>query len=153
MKRCLCLSALVLLSACATRELPEGSGKGLLSSDAAPPPGAETFPRPTWKPGDRFVYRRGARVRLAFRVELQEGGGYRLVEEETRTINTFTDDLGEKSQEKAGMDDARVVLEPADALFSWPLWEGKRWSCHFLRKGPGQPVLPLIVAYHCDRTE
>ena len=30
-----------------------------------------------------------------------------------------------------------IAIAPADARYHWPLWVGKRWSSHFLRKAPG----------------
>jgi hypothetical protein len=145
--------ALLLLASCATPALPEGEGKGILALDGAPPPGVESFARPEWRQGDRFVYRRGGRIRLAFRVDSAGADGYRCVEEVSLMTNSFTRDLWEAGQERDGVPEATRALAPPDPMLTWPLWEGKRWSGHLLSKAPGRPAIPLQVSYHCDRVE
>ena len=34
---------------------------------------------------------------------------------------------------------------PADFELAWPLWVGKRWSCHYVSRAPGREDLPLFV--------
>jgi hypothetical protein len=43
-------------------------------------------------------------------------------------------------------------LAPADSRFAWPLWVGKRWVSHFVRKVPGAG-LPVLATYQCDARE
>ncbi|RMH05159.1 MAG: hypothetical protein D6702_01190 [Planctomycetota bacterium] len=149
------LAALILLPACAAHdELPAGSGRGLVSWDRQPPAGAETFARPEWTVGDRFVYRRGDEIRAAFRVDAIDENGIRLVEEESGLFEFLDRDLGERGQDMPGLPKARRVFDPADSGYSWPLWVGKRWTCHYLSKRPGQKQpLPLLVRYECDAVE
>jgi hypothetical protein len=67
--------------------------------------------------------------------------------------NTFTRDLWEVGQEKADAPEATRVQSPPHPILTWPLWEGKRWSCHLVTKAPGRPAVPLNVSFHCDRLE
>ena len=45
------------------------------------------------------------------------------------------------------------MLAPVDPQFTWPLWLGKKWTGHFLRKDLGGNALPLLVQYRCDAWE
>lgn len=149
------LGLLALLGACATpTELPEGSGRGLVSYDRMPPPGVEVFDQPAWTPGDRFVFRLGEDVRIAFRVDEVAPDGITLLEEESGLRHRLDPQLGDRGQDLPGRPEATVVFDPADSTFSFPLWVGKRWSCHYLSKhaGASEPV-PLLVSYHCDAIE
>jgi hypothetical protein len=151
----LAASLAALLPACASRfALPEGSGEGLVSWDRAAPAGAATAPHPAWKVGDRFVFRRGESVRMAYRVEQADDGGVVLAEEESGLRLALDPELGERGQALPGDPRARRAFDPADSSWSFPLWVGKRWTCHFLSKRPGEdePV-PLLVSYHCDAEE
>lgn len=138
---------------CASRELAEGSGRGLLAWDREPPPGTETYPRPVLRPGDRFLFRRGGDYRLAWSVAEAGAEGYVLEEEETGLRHLLDPDLGDLGEERPGDPDATTRLDPADHAFHWPLWVGKRWRCHFLWKEPGRPALPLLADYYCDAME
>ncbi len=149
------LLAALLLPACASNgELPGGEGRGLVSWDRVAPAGVERFERPRWTAGDRFVFRQGEDIRIAFRVEEVDGSGVRMVEEESGLIHWLDPELGDRGQEMPGSPDLRRVFDPVDATYSFPLWEGKRWTCHFLSKRPDakEPV-PLLVSYHCDAVE
>jgi hypothetical protein len=119
-----------LLASCQSLGLPPGSGKGIVSFDREPPQGVELFERPVWQKGDRFVYWRGGIMRLAFQVAEQTEDGYVLVDEQTGVRTRLTLDLGFAGSELPGEPESARVEDPAEALLHWPLWEGKRWSCH-----------------------
>ncbi len=143
------------IPACAsTPTLPEGEGRGLVSWDRVPPEGAEVFQRPDWIVGDRFIFRRGEDIRISFRVEQADEEGVLLVEEESGLQHQLDAELGDRGQVLPERPEAQLVFDPADSTFSFPLWEGKRWTCHFLSKRPGADApVPLLVSYHCDAIE
>ena len=145
---------LFALTACATTTLPEGSGRGLVSHDSAPPAGVETFAAPRWKAGDRFVFVRGNAQRFALHVE-PRGDGLALVDDATRDRQLLSAELADLGMEEANGERfvPSIAMDPADVRYHWPLWLGKRWSCHFLRKAPGQPPLPLLVSYAIEAGE
>ena len=149
------LLAVALLPACAAPQaMPDGHGRGLVSWDRVPPADAEVFDRPEWTVGDRFIFRRGEDIRMAYRVEEIDEEGVRLIEEESGLIHFLDPDLGDRGQELPGMPEAQRVFDPADSSYSFPLWVGKRWACHFLSKQPGaDAAVPLLVSYHCDAVE
>jgi len=142
------LLSLCALSGCksphAGSELPPG--KGLVSYDREPPPGAETFARPTWRAGDSFVYRKGGQARLPSLVEA-DGDGWRLVQEEGRPALRLDADFGDLGQVPQEGEEGLVTNDPVDARFSWPLWDGKRWTCQFVRRTPDELPFPLQVEY------
>lgn len=141
------------LSACASSPPgPDVEGQGLVSVDATPPPGAELFERPQWHAGDRFVFRNGDRLRLRKRVVAGAEGRFELVDEDGGGTLELDADLGELG-ERNGQGEAGITFDPVDVRFAWPLWVGKRWSSHYVRRAPGQPPLPLLVQYHCDAIE
>ena len=41
---------------------------------------------------------------------------------------------------------------PGDPRFHWPLWVGKSWTAHYVRKQPGQ-ALPLLATYRVEAEE
>lgn len=145
------------LAACAAPGIPEGEGRGIVGFDRRPPENAETFPAPVWTAGDRLVYLRGNQLHLAMHVEVGADGGYVLVDEasgERQALSAELADLGLSERgPKEGEHVAVVALAPGDQRYHWPLWNGKRWSCHFLRKVPGQPPLPLLVTYAVEAME
>lgn len=151
MRNVACAIALVAVAACGTPGLPEGSGQGLVTHDRRAPDGARTVERPTWTDGDRFVYRRGGQLRLALRV-IAEEDGFRLVEEATGLVTRLGPDLEQRGQEAPDAPELERVLAPGDTQLCWPLWAGKRWTCHFLRKAPGQ-LLPVWADYVADQWE
>ena len=128
----------------AAADLPPG--KGLISFDREPPPGVETFPRPTWRAGDRFVYRKGGQARMPSLVEA-DGDGWRLVQEDGRPDLRLDADFGDLGQAPKEGDEGRVTNDPVDARFSWPLWDGKRWSCQFVRRTMVDDPFPLHAEY------
>ena len=141
-------------------------GVGLASFDRQAQPGAETFERPTWLEGDRFVFRKGGRARLRYRVSEVHEGGYRLLDEDRGSVLELDRDLGEVAQlpppegfaapgaeGAATPQGSEVRMDPVDARFSWPLWVGKRWTASFTRRTAGQPDLALVASYHCDARE
>lgn len=146
----LCFAPLACRSAGKGQELPAGAG--LVSFDREPPAGQATFARPAWKPGDRFVYRKGHLVRLPFRVEA-DGEGWRLVQEESGLVQRLDADMGELGQVGADGKQNLVELDPVDVRYHWPLWLGKRWTAHFVRRVPDQPALPLQAEYRVDGEE
>ncbi len=147
------LLACVACGTSGSAELVTTQGRGVIAVDSEPPAGAKTFDRPTWRTGDRFVFRRGGRVRLAFRVAASNSDEIVLAEENTGVINRFDADIGMRSQELEGEQAMQRILAPADSQLSWPLWVGKRWTCHYVRNAPGQRPLPLVAAYEADALE
>ena len=142
------------LAACQqTPSFPDVEGRGLVSWDREAPAGITSYPRPEWRVGDRFVYERGGQVRLAFRVTEKTDELYRLVDEQSGLFTLYSRDLGERGQEKPEEPELARVLDPEDSLFHWPLWPGKRWSCHFTVGAPGEAGVPLQADYHCDLVE
>jgi hypothetical protein len=144
--------ALTLLTACsAVPESPEGEGEGLVAAAADIPPGVTVVERPEWATGDSFVLLRAGVVRQEFRVEATEQG-YRLIDEESGLVLIKDRDFGDIGQERMGHPEAAVVHAPADTRYAWPLWVGKTWTCHFLRKTAGE-VMPLIATYVVEAEE
>lgn len=156
MSRNATLRALSLLLACGTLAACKGTGAslpaglGLVTVDQDPPAGAEVFQAPSWKVGDRFVYMKGGISRLSFRVESTKDGVHRLVDEQAGLVTLVGEDLSERGQEKPGSPELTVSYDPADFALTWPLWVGKRWSCHVVRRADGQEDVPLLVTYECD---
>ncbi|MEM7202818.1 MAG: hypothetical protein AAF628_21340 [Planctomycetota bacterium] len=144
---------LAALGGCSSAGLPEGSGRGLVSWDRTAPEGLESFDRPQLAVGDRFVFRRGGISRLSLTVTAADEDGYVLTDDASRALTRYTLDLGEIGEEFPGDPQNIRRQEPADALCHWPLWVGKRWSCHFLRKAPGAEPLPLLATYACEAEE
>lgn len=150
------LRILSLLLACGTLPACQGTGaalppgQGLVTVDRDPPSGAELFEAPSWKVGDRFVYLKGGVSRLSFRVESTEAGVHRLVDEQAGLVTLVGEDLSERGQEKPDAPELTVAYDPADFQITWPLWVGKRWSCHLVRRADGQEDVPLLVSYECD---
>lgn len=148
---------LLLACACKTareRDLAAIEGRGLIAYDREAPAGAETFAAPTWTAGDAFVFVKGGRVRLAHHVEVREDGGYDLVEDESGAALRLDREFGELGLRSERHPEFDVALEPVDVRFSWPLWVGKRWSCHFVRRAAAsEDAVPLVVKYHCDASE
>lgn len=149
------LTLVCALAGCATPGIPDGQGRGLLSCDRKPPDGAETFAAPSWQPGDRMVFVRGSTQRLSLHVEAH-GDGLALVDDASHTRQLLSADLADLGVEEvraAGKVEPAIAVAPGDLRYHWPLWAGKRWSCHFLRKAPGQPPLPLLVTYVVEASE
>jgi hypothetical protein len=142
-----------VLGSCHAPGVPPRKGSGLVTVDRDPPAGATTYAAPSWKVGDRFVYRKGGLSRLAFRIESTEDGVHRLVDEQGIMVMKIGADLSDHGQEKPGDPSAAVVYDPADFELTWPLWEGKRWSCSFVDKIGEKEAIPLLVTYECDATE
>lgn len=128
-------------------------GLGLVTFDRTPPAGAEVFAKPDWKAGDRFTYRKGKLLRLPYRVDADESGGWRLVEEETGLFLRIDADLGEHGQVDPRQNGRELVLDPGDVPYQWPLWVGKRWTCQFTLGPKDKPTMAVIVSYHCDAIE
>ena len=143
----------LLLVSCRSWELPEGTGKGLVSYDREAPAGARVVARPHWKVGDRFVYLRGGQVRLAQQVSMASEEGYVLEHEQSGIQTLLTPDLASIGVEMPGDETQARRLDPPEVVLHWPLWEGKRWSCHFQNKIAGQDMLPLLTTYHCEGWE
>ncbi len=151
MNRSICLLGLLAsLPSCHSTELPEGTGAGLLAWDRTPPKGAKLWQRPKLRQGDRFVYRRGGRIDLEYRVTRADESGYELLEERTGLIRVLTPDLAETERFVPNNPAKRVVRAPADFLLHFPLWVGKRWSGQYLEKHPDGRVLPIRVHYRCE---
>jgi hypothetical protein len=149
--RCLVLVA-TILCACQSTALPPGEGAGLVSIDQTPPSGVEVFQRPSLQEGDRFLFRRAGVLPLELHVVEATDAGYRLRDKSSGTVTVLDRDLGEgsvESDEKA----LQRVQSPADPVFSWPLWVGKKWVAEYLIKVPGGEPLPVQSRYHCDAIE
>src|SRR5262249_27285447 len=111
-----------LLAACHTPAFPEGTGRGVTSFDRDAPQGVEQYQRPTWKEGDRFVFRRGGVLRLPQRVVKADDEGY-VLEHEITGVRTLLDrDLGLSGGEVPGdpLQERREV--PPEPVLHWPLW-------------------------------
>jgi len=150
------LALLAAFAACAGPSLPPGTGRGVVAFDHAPPPGRPTFAAPTWRAGDRMVYVRGSTLRIGMHVEPGADGGYELVDDATGERQLLTSEfanVGHSDPDGRGGNVLLAAQAPADARYHWPLWPGKRWACHFLRKAPGQPPLPLLVTYTVEASE
>jgi hypothetical protein len=150
------LAAGLCLAACAGPALAEGSGRGLLTWDREPPSGAVTWPRPVLRRGDRFTYVRGNALRVAVHVETSDDG-YLLHDEGAGITVERTQDLADRRERARNPDGTpgavHIELAPPDEAYHWPLWVGKRWTCHHLRKAPGRPPLPLLVSYCVEAAE
>lgn len=137
--------------------MPDGVGRGLVGFDRQAPGDLPTFAAPTWHDGDRFVFVRGNALRLTWRVEILPDGGYVLIDDGNGERQTLTAELADLGQAEVRAPDgdpvATIALAPSDQRYHWPLWVGKRWSCHFLRKAPGHPPLPLLVTYAIEASE
>jgi hypothetical protein len=142
-----------LLAACHTPAFPEGTGRGVTSYDRDRPEGVLEYQRPTWKEGDRFVYRRGGVMRIPQRVVKADENGY-VLEHEVNGVRTVLDrDLGLAGGEVPGDPLQERREEPPEPVLHWPLWVGKRWTSEFVRKMVDQPALPLQASYYCDAVE
>ncbi len=142
----------VLLASCGMPGLPEGTGLGLIAVDRQIPDDAKTAFRPLLREGDRFRFLQGGEKHIGLRVARADDKGYELVDEGNGT-RTFLDiDLGHMGEEMPDNPEALRRLVPFDKEWTWPLWEGKRWSSHFLRKAPGTAI-PVQANYHADRWE
>jgi len=141
------------LSSCAGAGLAEGTGQGVVSFDRNAPTGSQLHERPTWEVGDRFVYRRAGVLQVPLRVTDRGDDGYVLTHEQSGVQTLLDQDLGLVGLDVPGDPQQTRREAPSEALLHWPLWVGKRWSCHFYRKRVGEPILPLHVSYHCDRVE
>lgn len=140
---------LILLASCGVvpPAMPEAPGRGLLSSDEQPPPGAVTWARPEWRVGEQFVLVRGEQRKGTLAVaavteahyELDPGSGTRIRVRRDRDLGN----LGEWSL--AG--EPLHVLAPVDVRYHWPLWLGKRWSCEFVDRSPGAEPITMRADY------
>ena len=154
MRQLLPLLLLPIAAACSSDSaIPEGAGEGVVRWDREAPAGAEVFKRPEWTVGDRFVYASGDWLELA--LEVVEIDEERIVLEETGTgaRQLLDRDLGVLGQELEGDEAATRVNAPADSMFRFPLWVGKRWAVEYLSKRPGGEPVPFTVEYHCDAIE
>ncbi len=145
------LASLLLASCTLIPEVPEGQGQGLVAVDDDPAAETTLVQRPEWTTGDRFVFLRGGVVRQGFRVEVDEEE-QRLIDEDTGLTLTKDRDFGDLRQEREGQPGSQVILSPVDIRYSWPLWVGKSWTCHFMRKAPGE-AMPLLVTYDVEAEE
>ncbi len=143
----------LVLAACSSTPPALPAGRGLVTFDREPPAGAVVCAAPQWQVGDRFVYRKGGLSRIAFRLDATDDGVHRLVEEQGTMVLRIGDDLRDLGQEKPGDPNATLTYDPADYELTWPLWEGKRWSCSFTTRSPSHADVPLLVSYECDATE
>jgi len=143
----------VLFAGCASAPtLPEGTGRGIIAFDPAPPAGAKVWDRPTLRVGDRFVLLRGGTAKKRF--EITEAGeqGYTLLDENEVRLKRDRDlgNLGEWPKEG---DAALHLLSPVDARYHWPLWVGKRWRCEFCDRTRGGSALVIEASYEVEAVD
>ena len=144
------VALLTLLAAChGTPPLPEGSGRGLIAFDPAPPAGAQVWERPTWHQGDHFVLLRGGKQRLDVTVAVADEKGYLLVDSRGSRLQRGLDlsNLAEYEQDVA---QPAHELTPGDFRYHWPLWLGKRWRCQYADRTAGGQSLPVENAYEVE---
>lgn len=144
---------LSLLAACSTPEVGGRGGRGLVSVDRAVPASRLQVSRPEWLVGDRFVYRRGGKIRLEYRVTGKTEQGYILQEVGTRMEFALGLDLERLSESIPGQASEQRVFAPSDHVLTWPLWVGKRWSCEYHLRNAGAASVPVLVNYECDARE
>jgi hypothetical protein len=126
--------------------MPDGTARGLVSADAAPPPGAATWARPEWQQGERFAAVQGELSHGAFVVVAIEPEAYVLDVGAGRHLRRDRD-LGNLGEWLAADDAPMRLLSPVDVRYHWPLWVGKRWSCEFVDRMRGGPALPMRATY------
>ncbi len=149
----ICLATFACKSSHATDAALKAHGLGLQSYDREAPAGTETYAAPNWKPGDRFVFTKGGKLRVGFTVAAREGGGFELVEDETGTALELDADFGELGEKERGASELHVVNDPVDSRFVWPLWVGKRWTSNFVVRADQEKPVPLIAHYRIDALE
>lgn len=132
-----------------TPTLPDGEGRGLLSSDTTAPAGAAVYERPTWRVGDRFTMVVGERVRSTFTVTAVEGQGY-VLDCDGKVRMHYDLDLGNLGMWVGDGDVAQRLLSPVDVRYTWPLWVGKTWSCEFAERTVGGPAVTLAARYRVE---
>ncbi len=147
------LASIFLVACSSSPSLAPGSGQGLVTVSQVPPTGVQSYGRPEWKQGDRFIFRKAGELRLATRVVEVTEAGYRWQNEANGMITAYDADLGQMSEENPEDPESLRVLDPADTHFAWPLWVGKQWTCHYLDKRVDAPALPYIVTYECEAME
>lgn len=149
--RCTSLVWFLALAACgsapeAKPTLPEGTGRGLVTADDAPPAGAVTYARPTWRVGDAFALVRGEVATGEFTVEAIDERGY--VIRGAGGVRMRRDlDLGNLGEWQPDGDQPLHLLSPVDVRFHWPLWVGKHWQCEFVDRAAGGPAMTMLADY------
>ncbi|MBI1380423.1 MAG: hypothetical protein GC161_04970 [Planctomycetaceae bacterium] len=148
------VGAALLFIAGACRTAPDSlpSGRGLLVPAAQEPRSEESFAAPAWKDGDTFEFVRGSTVRLRYRVEAAEDGGWNLVDVDKGTRLALDRDLGQLGERESD-GDWRVRFDPVDPSFAWPLWSGKQWTGEFVRRADGDREVLLLASYRCGPVE
>lgn len=132
-------------------EISTAHGRGVEVMTTTPPGGVEVYQRPEWQVGDRAILRRGNRELLSFRVESIDDRSMTVRSEDGRLQRELDLDLGELRWQ-LGERAQPVEFDPVDKRISWPLWVGKQWTSHFVKKRPGD-TLPVLARYHCDALE
>ena len=141
-----CPLALFLLVACAAPADAGLRGRGLISVDRAAPASVERVERPEWKLGDRFVYRRGGKIRLEYLLTEKSDQGYVLEEVGSQLEFSLGLDLERKAEAAPNRSTEVRHFAPADHVLTWPLWVGKRWSGEYALEMPGaEPMLVLAA--------
>ncbi|PIE25458.1 MAG: hypothetical protein CSA62_01135 [Planctomycetota bacterium] len=124
----------------------------MLSWTREAPEGVQLLQRPRWSKGDRFVYRRGGRVRYEFVVTELSEQGIVLQEKGSQMEQVLDTNLRERARRRIGSEQSAFSASPFDAQLHWPLWKGKKWSCDFLENS-GQGLQHIQAFYHCDAIE
>ena len=141
------------LAACfGVASLPEGEGEGLVGADRAAPADGNVGERPAWSVGDWFRYRHGGVNHMSWRVTRADDAGYTLTQEATGAQTLLDPDFGIIGEDVPDEPESTRRRAPVDNGWTWPLWVGKRWSTHYLRKAPGA-ALPVRADYVCDARE
>ena len=140
------------MAACAGHQLPDGQGLGVTSFDSEAPAGARTWTAPDLDVGQYFVFLNADVDRLAFQVTQKSDDGYVMTSEAGEVLH-LTRELGDVRRELPNEASGVLVKDPPDIAYHWPLWAGKRWSCHYLRKVPGLPAQAIALSYQCDAVE
>ncbi len=153
MRRCAVLCASALAACQGAPPAPPLVGQGLVTVDRTPPEGAATFARPEWLVGDRFVYERGGRMQIPVRVSKADEQGYVLVDERAGLELLLDRDLGELGERVPADPSRDRRRDPVDARLTWPLWVGKRWTCHYVQRAADGSGLPILATYTCDAIE
>ena len=132
---------------------PLPPGKGLVAVDPDEGVVAEKVFVPVWKVGDRYEYLRGGVLPIKLRVESADADHYRLVDEQTGLATIVSHELADQGQEKEGQSELKLNFDPADFDLTFPLWDGKHWTSHFVSRALTRGDIPWVATYVCDAVE
>lgn len=124
-------------------------GRGILSVSAEAPDGAELWPRPQWRVGDRFTLLRGERMKGTFTVRSIVDGAY-VIDMGNGSMLRRDQDLGNLGHWLESTGEAERMMVPADARYHWPLWVGKQWTCEFADRLRTGRVMMMTASYEVE---